>query len=101
VQITHKLNPLLGNVTITHPFHPLQGQSFAILSVKEVDGTRRYSLRTDSGVLCVPESWTDRQVGLNIDSDAPKIAFDALTLKELAQFIRTLEGYRKNNSETC
>jgi hypothetical protein len=101
VQITHKLNPLLGNLTIIHPFHPQQGQNFAILSVKVVDGIRHYSLRTDSDVLCVAESWTDRQVGLKIDSASPKIPFDALTLKELAQFIRNLEGFRKNNSESC
>lgn len=87
-QITQKLNTFLGSVTITHPFHPLNGESYDILEVKDMIGLRRYSLRTDSGVLCVPESWTDRQ---KHKLDSQKIRFDAFTLKELTQLLQNLE----------
>jgi hypothetical protein len=59
-QNAHVVNSHLGMVTITHPFHPLQGQSFALLNIKEMDGLRRYSLQTDTGVVCVPETWINR-----------------------------------------
>lgn len=63
MQIAHKANTLLGYTTITHPFHPLRGKNYEVLKVKEVNKERLYSLRTDSGVVCVPESWTDRKIG--------------------------------------
>lgn len=51
-----------------------------------------YSLRTDSGVMCVPESWTDRKVQPENVQNSRKIPFDALTLRELAQLIQAIEG---------
>lgn len=54
-------NTLLGSVTVTHPFHPLRGQTFSVLKVRVVNQVRLYSLDTDLGVLSVPEAWTDRQ----------------------------------------
>ncbi|MBC7961170.1 MAG: hypothetical protein H7X94_15020 [Vallitaleaceae bacterium] len=93
MQITQKLNPLLGSLKIIHPFHPLYGRHYNILEVKEVNGSRRYSLRTDSGVLCVPESWTDRQVERKQELDSHIIHFDAFTLKELAQLLKTLDDF--------
>jgi hypothetical protein len=94
-QITQKLNTLLGSVTITHPFHPLYGQNYTILKVKEVNGLRLYSLHTDSGAICVPESWTDRQVQQNQNLDLHTIHFDAFTLKELAGLLETLDHSSK------
>lgn len=76
-------------VTINHPFHPLHGQSFALLSVKEVHGLRRYSLQTNSGVVCVPETWITRQPEPSLDLQP--LPFDILTLKDVSQFLRTLE----------
>ncbi|WP_157047279.1 DUF5372 family protein [Alkaliphilus metalliredigens] len=87
-RITQKLNPLLGSLTITHPFHPLCGQNYDILEVKKFNGLQRYSLRTDSGVICIPESWTDRQIH---KLDSHMTHFDAFTLKELAQLLQSLE----------
>lgn len=98
MQITQKFNPLLGSLIITHPYHPLKGQSYFILKVKEVNGIRRYSLRTDSGVICVPESWTDRQVQQKFNLDSNMIPFDAFTLKEVAQLLGTLEDFSVNLS---
>lgn len=76
-------------ITISHPFHPLHGQSFALLSIREVKGLRRYSLQTDTGVVCVPENWTTHHAQTTISPS--EFSFDLLTLKELAQFLHTLE----------
>lgn len=92
-QTTHRLNPLLEKVTITHTFHPLCGQTFTLLKVKEVNGTLRYSLQTDASVICVPESWTAQRPPRH--SDTSGMPFDALDLKELVQFLRTLDGFLK------
>ena len=94
VQIAQKFNTLLGSATITHPFHPLCGQSYEVLKVKEVNETRLYSLRTDSGVMSVPESWTDRKVQTK-SLNTPKLPFDAYTLRELAQLLQAFEKFPK------
>jgi hypothetical protein len=83
----------LGSVIITHPFHPLNGQCYSVLKVKEVNGIRRYSLRTDTGIICVPESWTDRQSQQRCNLDLVKVHFDAFTLKELTKLLKTLEDF--------
>ncbi|WP_164826811.1 DUF5372 family protein, partial [Paenibacillus alginolyticus] len=88
MQNAHLVNSHLGMVTISHPFHPLQGQSFSLLSIREVNGLRRYSLQTDTGVVCVPETWTNHHAPITLP---PSLSFDLLTLKELAQLLRTLE----------
>ncbi|WP_410513124.1 DUF5372 family protein [Paenibacillus sp. BR2-3] len=76
-------------VSINHPFHPLQGQSFTLLSIREVKGLRRYSLQTDTGVVCVPETWTNHYASTTLPP--ANLSYDLLTLKELAQFLHTLE----------
>ncbi len=93
MQIAQKFNTLLGNATITHPFHPLFGQSYEVLKVKEVNGTRLYSLRTDSGVMCVHESWTNRKAQQKLNPDSHILPFDAFTLMELAQLLQTFENF--------
>jgi len=94
VRIAHKTNTLLGCTTITHSFHPLRGKSYEVLKVKEVNRQRLYSLRTGSGVVCVPESWTDRK--LQPDSiSGPKLPFNAITLKELAQLLLSFKNAPK------
>jgi hypothetical protein len=51
------LNKDLGTATITHPFHPLQGKTFAILKTRNYPTGRFVSLQDDNDVFCVPESW--------------------------------------------
>ncbi len=94
VQIAHKANNLLGCATITHPFHPLRGKNYEVLKVKEVNKERLYSLRTGSGVVCVPESWTDRKVQPE-SLKGPKLPFDAHTLRELAQLLSSFKNAPK------
>jgi hypothetical protein len=51
----------LGSAEITHPFHPLRGQWFAVLKVRHVSGVATLSLRhAELGSFAVPQEWTDR-----------------------------------------
>ncbi|WP_430734209.1 DUF5372 family protein [Fodinisporobacter ferrooxydans] len=96
MQITQSFSQSLGFLTITHPFHPLHDQSFQILKVKEVNGTRMYSIHTDSGIVCIPESWTDRHLpSIQAISRAPNSPLYLGTLKELIDFIK-----RKDDLQT-
>jgi hypothetical protein len=81
----------LGSLTITHPFHNLRGQSFKILKVKKVNGVHLYSIETGSGVLCVPESWTDRSP-LYPPSDA-SFPLSPWALRELVKLIKILDDF--------
>jgi Family of unknown function (DUF5372) len=83
-----QFNPLSESVTITHPFHPLHGQTFALLKVKHVNGIPLYSLQTNSTVVCVPESWTDRY---HIEDSKPATPFNALDLKELVELLQNID----------
>ncbi|MBS6094189.1 DUF5372 family protein [Enterocloster bolteae] len=47
----------MGTATILHPYHPLLGQSFPILKIRNVNGQHRYSLQSQDDVFSVPESW--------------------------------------------
>jgi hypothetical protein len=55
------LNPSLGWALITHPFHPLKGQRFAILKIRKMGGQEVLSLYDDKrGSLPIPRDWTDQ-----------------------------------------
>jgi hypothetical protein len=46
---------------ITHPFHPLAGQRFAILKVRKIAGQDVLSLFDEKrGSLTMPRAWTDQ-----------------------------------------
>src|SRR4051794_10438899 len=52
---------LSGSAQITHPFHPLNGQSFPVLQCKRIGGIDTLFLRgTDRGTFAVPREWTDQ-----------------------------------------
>ncbi|WP_427846740.1 DUF5372 family protein [Desulfosporosinus acidiphilus] len=72
----------MGCLTITHPFHPLKGQTFKILQVRKVYGVRLYSVVTESGSLSVPESWTDHDP-LSVNPSDMNFPLDAFVLRDL------------------
>ena len=88
-------NQPLGSAEIIHEFHPLYGKSYKIIKTRKMNGIRYYSLLTDSGTICVPESWTDRDEKQKISTD--KICFDAFTLNELAELIQSFDNLNKNS----
>jgi len=51
----------LGSARVTHPYHPLRGQTFPVLKVRRVGGVEFLSLQETSGsTLYIPLAWTDR-----------------------------------------
>lgn len=58
-------------------------------------GSRLYSVYTESGAICIPESWTDRNIQRNQEPDSQILHFNASTLNELAQFIQILDDLSK------
>ena len=99
MQITQRLNTVLGSVKITHPYHPLRGQSFDVIKIRKLNGFRNYSLRTTSGVISIPESWTDQQVQQKQDNNSTSPHFDVLALKELASLLQMLELKLSGNTD--
>ena len=76
------LNQDYGAATITHPFHPLYGQTFSILKVRRYPAGRHYSLQCENDVICVPESWVTPKT-----QPAYESPFDADVIKSLLDFI--------------
>jgi hypothetical protein len=61
IQTTLLSNPSFGWALITHPFHPLKGQRFAILKIRKIAGREVLSLYDDKrGSLPIPRDWTDQ-----------------------------------------
>src|SRR5262245_39174463 len=53
----------LGSVEITHPFHPLRGQKFAVLKLGTVSGVATLSVRHPGlGSFAIRKDWTDWSV---------------------------------------
>ncbi|TQC45819.1 hypothetical protein EEB14_29370 [Rhodococcus sp. WS4] len=51
----------MGFVTVTHPFHPLNGQRLEVLYVKRRAGDTVFVCSGGvGGQMTVPRSWTDR-----------------------------------------
>jgi hypothetical protein len=83
-------NPSLGWALITHPFHPLKGQRFAILKIRKVAGREVLSLYDDKrGSLPIPRDWTDQAV-LSPDAGLiePAPILDARCLLKLHDLVR-------------
>jgi hypothetical protein len=89
----------LGLAEITHPFHPLRGQRFAVLKLRRVSGVETLSLRrTGPGSFAVPREWTDwappGTQAATIGSQQP-LLIDAPGLLALTEFISSLKRKRK------
>src|SRR5271157_4164655 len=85
-------NPSLGWALITHPFHPLKGQRFAILKIRKVAGREVFSLYDEQrGSLRIPRDWTDQAV-LSADAGLiePAPILDARCLLKLHDLVRVV-----------
>jgi hypothetical protein len=87
----------LGWATITHPFHPLRGQRFAVLKSRLISGIESLSLRgTTGGTFAVPRNWTDLAhpspyAGLEL---AP-LVFDFECLVAVAELLGEIERFAR------
>ncbi len=79
---------------ITHPFHPLCGQRFALVNVRHNWGEDRVDYRDEAGHLAtIPAAWTDvpapdRVVALS----AGRLPFRLQDLIELARLVASLRA---------
>jgi Family of unknown function (DUF5372) len=83
----------LGSAEITHPFHPLRGQRFAVLKVRTVSGVETLSLRqAELGSFAVAREWTDwAPPGAQaVPSDGKALLIDASGLLALDQLVASL-----------
>ena len=75
---------------ITHPFHPLVGQRFAILKVRKIAGQDVLSLFDETrGSLTMPRAWTDQAEPspyAGLPEPAPRL--DVRCLLKLHELIR-------------
>ena len=84
----------LGSAEITHAFHPLRGQRFAVLKVRRVSGIATLSmLHADLGSFAVPQEWTDWRA-LTEAAGTP-LVIDAAGLVALAGIVDFLKHASK------
>jgi hypothetical protein len=88
-----------GCAEITHPFHPLKGQSFVILKSRSVAGVKTLVLQGSSrGTFAVPKEWTDQaDPCASLDGQLP--VFDSRRLRALAQLIHQSEHENNVDNE--
>lgn len=77
-------------MTITHPFHPLCGRKFEILTTREYQGQDIFSLKSDQqGAFGIPREWTDRADPCPYnDLDIPPPLFALHALIELVEMVK-------------
>jgi hypothetical protein len=80
----------LGSVEVTHPFHPLRGQKFAVLKLRTISGVATLSVRhPDLASFAIPAGWTDWSVS-NTPPGSQSLIIDAFGLAELAAIVESL-----------
>jgi hypothetical protein len=78
----------LVSVNVTHPFHPLRGQTFIVLKRTKVAGIVTLCLRhPDLGTFAIPQDWTDWSPAV---SPGTSLMIDAFGLVELAMIVESL-----------
>jgi len=77
---------------ITHPFHPFQGQQFALLTIRNNWGEDRVYYHSPEGQLVsIPAAWTDVCVpDAFVRISAGRSPFCLADLLELARFLSSL-----------
>ena len=80
----------MGWALITHPFHPLKGQRFAILKIRKMGDLEVLSLYDDKrGSLPIPRDWTDQALlSPHEGLIAPAPILDARCLLKLQDLVR-------------
>jgi len=75
---------------VTHPFHPLHGHEFAVVTVRQNWGEERVYYHDESGRLClIPIAWTSLAcVDPFVEIAAGRAMFRPEDLLRLAEFVR-------------
>jgi len=96
-----KSNKYSGWTTITHPFHPLRGKRFEILSNKTFNNKDILSLKTSidgTGTIAILREWTDKADPEHYDqypdNTISRLSFSYL--QQLAELVNTLTKVTTN-----
>jgi Family of unknown function (DUF5372) len=83
----------LGSATVTHPFHPLRGQTFEVLKVRRLSGQDSLSVRhAELGTIAMPRDWTDwAPPGVEPPPGCTPLLIDAFGLVRLAELLVCLK----------
>ena len=92
IQTALAANPAFGWALITHPFHPLSGQSFPILKARKIGGEEVLSLYDEKrGTVSIPRDWTDHAVLSPYEGlIKPAPILDVRCLLKLHDLVRTV-----------
>jgi hypothetical protein len=83
----------LGFATITHPFHPRNGQRCLVLESHQSAGVDRIVLRTPEGLtILVPVEWTDRSLAPDEFGNRAVSRFDVISLLKVVEIARRILG---------
>ena len=76
---------------MTHPFHPLHGREFAVVTIRQNWGEERVYYHDESGRLClIPLAWTSRgRVDPFLAVAAGRALFRPEDLMRLAELVQT------------
>ena len=73
---------------MTHPFHPLRGQKFAVLKLRTVSGVATLSVRhPELGSFAIRGDWTDWSV---VSTPPGSLKINAFGFAELAAIVESL-----------
>ena len=91
-----KSNKTLGSATITHPFHPLHGKNFPILSIKKIGDNEIFSLAVSMyGAFTIPKEWTDQANPNLYEFLSNKSILSVFHLEKLTELINELNENKK------
>ena len=87
---------ILAAAEITHAFHPLRGQRFAVLKVRRLSGIATLSmLHADLGSFAIPQEWTDWCAPS--EAAGTPLIIDASGLVTLAEVVGSLKKHSKRD----
>jgi Family of unknown function (DUF5372) len=93
-------NEILGSATITHPFHPLKGKKFVILSSRRIGNEDILSLAISTyGTLAIPREWTDQAAPDPYDSIS-SASRPILSIPYLVKLIELIKSSVVENFDT-
>jgi hypothetical protein len=91
VQTTHLPNKDWGSITITHPFHPLRGQTLKVLKTKKMNGTRIFSVLSGEEIVAVRETWIQQDPFSNSLPSTTTLYALPSTLVELIELLKNIQ----------
>jgi hypothetical protein len=81
----------LGYATITHPYHPFQGQRFKILKSRKLSGEDTLILKGSiRGTFAVFREWTDRSDPDLFEDIRPRLYLSPIDLLPLAELLEQI-----------